>query len=107
MRCITSISISILLNRDAQHLIFPMRGLRQGDLLSPYLFFLCAKGLSSLLKKAEVAGSLSRIQVSWSSPIVSYFFFANKIILFAMANESKSHTIRIFYICMTELLGNI
>ena len=51
MQCITSVTYSININGKLSGKITPSRGLRQGDLLSPYLFLLCAKELSDLIKK--------------------------------------------------------
>ena len=51
MQCITSVTYSIKINGKLSGKITPSRGLRQGDLLSPYLFLLCAKELSDLIKK--------------------------------------------------------
>ena len=43
--------------------IAPRRGLRQGDLLSPYLFILCAKGLSTLIKDAKMKSGLHGVKI--------------------------------------------
>ena len=47
MSCVSSVTYVILFSRQPVGNIKPSRGLRQGDLLSPYLFLLCALGLQS------------------------------------------------------------
>lgn len=43
---------SVLVNGTRFEPFPSKRGIRQGDLLSPYLFLLCSQGLSCLLKRA-------------------------------------------------------
>ena len=52
MKCITSVSYSVIINGVAYGNITPTRGIRQGDPLSPSLFLLCAEGLSALIHEA-------------------------------------------------------
>lgn len=49
MRCVSTPSISILRNGEVSSLFSPLRGLRQGDHLSPSLFIICFSGLFALI----------------------------------------------------------
>ena len=54
--CGGSVRYQVRFNSEEIDMFVPTRGLRQGDPLSPYLFLLCAEGLSSLLLYEEVGG---------------------------------------------------
>lgn len=64
MLCVTPVSYSVVVNDQLVGPIKPKRGLRQGDPISSYLFIICAKGLSTLIKKAAVEGAIHGSQVS-------------------------------------------
>ncbi|KAA3473192.1 reverse transcriptase [Gossypium australe] len=49
MRCISTVSYFVNLNDKIGVPFYPLRGLRQGNPLSPFLFLICSEGLSSLM----------------------------------------------------------
>ena len=77
MSCLKSVSYSVLLNGQPMGSIKPLRSLRQGDLLSPYLFLLCALGFQSLIQKAKVNDDIEGVAICRNGPRVSYLFFAD------------------------------
>ena len=85
MQCISSVTYAIRINGKPSGQIFPFRGLRQGDSLSPYLFLICAEGLSALIKKASVDGLLGGISLCRRGPSLSRLFFADDSLIFCKA----------------------
>ncbi|KAL5567823.1 hypothetical protein UlMin_024398 [Ulmus minor] len=89
MACVTSVSYSVLINGAKFGQLFPTRGLRQGDPLSPYLFLLCAEGLSSLFHHFEAAGRIQGMRCGQNGPIISHLFFADDSLLFSEASTDS------------------
>ena len=58
----TSVSFNVLVNGEEVGPIIPKRGIHQGDPLSPYLFILCAEGLSAMIKHAKNRGAFIWVQ---------------------------------------------
>jgi hypothetical protein len=67
--------------------IFPSRGIRQGDSISPHLFLICAEALSSLLHHVELNGVLYGVPTSKRGPKLSHLFFVDDILIFCKANH--------------------
>ena len=89
MRCVTTVSYSIKINGTPRGCIIPSRGIRQGDPLSPYLFLLCAEGLSTLIRKAVEEGQMGGIAVSCGGPRLSHLFFADDGLIFCKASINE------------------
>uniref|UniRef100_A0A2N9I5I3 Reverse transcriptase domain-containing protein n=1 Tax=Fagus sylvatica TaxID=28930 RepID=A0A2N9I5I3_FAGSY len=90
MSCVRTVQYSVLLDGVPKGYIIPSRGIRQGDPLSPYLFLLCAEGLSALLRQASISGRLRGIQTSHGGPWVSHLFFADDSLFFSHATIADS-----------------
>ena len=77
MPCVTSVTYKVRYNDQETEGFITTRGLRQGDPLSPYLFLMCAEGLSSALDQAEKVRGIEGIRVCRDAPSVSHLLFAD------------------------------
>lgn len=87
LRCVTSVSYAFKINGSIVGNVRPSRGLRQGDPLSPYLFVLCAQGLSSLIHSQVRASALRGVRIARDDPMISHLFFADDSLIFFRATK--------------------
>jgi hypothetical protein len=87
MRCVESVRFSVRVNGQLSNAFYPTRGIRQGDPMSPYLFLLCAEGLSSMLKYSGPQFLSKGVQVGIHAPWVSHLLFADDCLVFTQASE--------------------
>jgi hypothetical protein len=87
MKCISSVSFSVRVNGVFSESFKPTRGIRQGDPMSPYLFLLCAEGLSSMVKSIGPTYVSRGVRVGRHAPWVSHLLFADDCLIFAQASK--------------------
>jgi hypothetical protein len=104
MKCVERVKFSVRVNGHFSEIFTPTRGIRQGDPISPYLFLLCAEGLSSLFKFTCPQFLAKGVRVGIHAPWVSYLLFADDCLLFTQATEKGVQ--RLSEILQTYLLGS-
>jgi hypothetical protein len=88
--CMRSVKYKIRFNDQETEDFLPSRGLRQGDPLSPYLFLICAEGLSSALAHREEVGGIDGVRVCKNAPSISHLLFADESLILMKANLTNA-----------------
>uniref|UniRef100_A0A803PII9 Reverse transcriptase domain-containing protein n=1 Tax=Cannabis sativa TaxID=3483 RepID=A0A803PII9_CANSA len=91
--CLSTVQYNIVSSGYTLGPIVPSRGLRQEDPISPYLFLICAEGLSTLIRRYEEKKWLHGCKVANGAPIVSHMLFADDSLLYCKATNEE-----VFYI---------
>ena len=94
MQCVTTISYAIKINGSPRGRIIPSRGTRKGDPLSPYLFLLCAEGLSALIKASVCNGSMDGLAICHGGPKLSHLFFLDDSLIFCKASLAECDSLQ-------------
>lgn len=94
MTCIKTVSYSFIHEGEVFGNVQPQRGIRQGDPISPYLYILCAEGLSSMIKRNEDVGLIHGCKIARGAPAVSHLLFADDCYLFFKATEVEASNVK-------------
>ncbi|XP_020874084.1 uncharacterized protein LOC110226497 [Arabidopsis lyrata subsp. lyrata] len=89
MKCITTVTYSVLVNGQPVGNIIPHRGIHQSDPISPYLYLLRTEGLSALIHKSIKSGTLHGFKASRTGPAISHLLFADDSLLFCKATVEE------------------
>ncbi|XP_028116127.1 uncharacterized protein LOC114313894 [Camellia sinensis] len=102
---ISSAKISVLVNGSPSAEFVPQKGLRQGDLLSPFLFHIAAEGLNLLIKRAKKLGYLRGATIEPTELMLSHLQFANNIVIFCAADRVELVNIKRILRCFELMSG--
>lgn len=96
MECISSSSASVLVNGSPLGEFRLEHGLRQGDLLSPFLFLIVAEGLSIMMIKATSLGFFEAAKIDQDNVEVSHLQFTDDTILMGAAGVENAWKMKLF-----------
>ena len=94
MRCISTSLISMLVNGGALEPFQPSRGIRQGDLMAPYIFIMCMEVLGFLIKDKCDSNLWDPVCASRGRLAFSHLFFVDDLVLFAKANKKNCQSVK-------------
>ena len=89
MLCVSTVTYSIIINGAPTGFITPIRGIRQGNPLSPFLFLLCIEGLRGLITKSAMRGDIHGFSLCRRSPSLTHLLFADDSLLFFRSNVEE------------------
>lgn len=94
MKCVTTISYSFVCDGQVFGSVNRQRGIRQGDPISPYLYILCAEGLSGIIRGYEETGLLHGRKIVRGSPSISHLMFVDDYYFFFKASQTEAQVMK-------------
>ncbi|XP_071918841.1 uncharacterized protein [Coffea arabica] len=88
-RLLSNVWFSVLINGSSHGFFKSMRGLRQGDPLSPALFIIGAEVLSRGLNALMVQPGFLGFKVPYGCPSITHLAFADDVLIFANGSSSS------------------
>ena len=103
--CVSTASMSILLNGSATKEFKNKRGIRQGDPLSPFLFNMVAEALNILFQRAIEAELIRGVSLGQNTIRISHLQFADDAIIFCQNDRNEVVTIKRILRCFELISG--
>lgn len=94
MRCVESVSFSVLTNGTPYEDFSLGRGICQGDPLSPYIFCVCAESFVGLLSKGVESQNLKGFHINNFCPPLIHLFFVDDSLIFCRATKEECKVIK-------------
>ncbi|GJS46330.1 RNA-directed DNA polymerase, eukaryota, reverse transcriptase zinc-binding domain protein [Tanacetum coccineum] len=103
--CLTSSRSSILVNGSLTNEFSPLRGLRQGDPMSPFLFIMVMEGLNVAMKDAVQHGLFRSAQIGNHDVKISHLFYADDAMFMGEWDEENINNLIIILKCFFFVSG--
>lgn len=104
--CLSSASVSVLVNGSPSEEFTMARGIRQGDPLAPFLFLIVAEGLTGLVRSAMDVGKLEGLRVGTTEVVeVSILQFADDTLLMGEVTLQNVLTMKCILRCFEMASG--
>lgn len=94
MSCVFTVTYSVIVNGKVGRSFQPTWGLRQGDHLSPYLFFICAEGLSDLINKTEKMWHHGALSNTYRARLLTIHYLLTIVFFFCQAMKEDWEKLR-------------
>ena len=99
----TSTRTSVLVNRSPTDQFVVRRGLRQGDLLSHFVFILSKEGLHIAMHKAQMLQAISGMRLGGRGRESSHFYIDDAVFLCDWSLENVRCILSILRCCFSQL----
>lgn len=91
--CISTVRFSVLINGEPKGFFSSSRGLRQGDPLSPFLFFAIMEAFNRIMDASVSGGFIRGFRVGragLAEVVVSHLLFADDTLIFCEAEAAEA-----------------